>query len=371
MKVLCIGLKVGAGLQSICNSVISALSKHENVVCDYVDIYAENPKMAKFSSENYYKLVKRIPRTVAFGQNIAYKMALRSKSKHFFLNRDVSAMKKELLKYIERYSPDVIYTPLNTTAIALDELIDEGCNVKYVFQMPDFVVAWYAQRLKYCSKIISSCDEVTSFLLKKGISPDIIYTYGVPIAEKFYSEVSKQDVIRQLGVSGNKFILISNGGAGFGDNCKLVKYLCRKINDYNLIIVNGNNEKSRQEIEEYIKQNNITNVVNLGFVSNMPDLMKISDIMVGKSGSSSICEASVCKVKFIVYDSRLFPEVKNIEFLVKRDAAIVVKNCKQIAKAIGDYLTDDENARRKYLNFTNLCGDNVAEKVALEILKLS
>ena len=67
MRVLCIGLKVGAGLESICYSVMDALKKHDGVVCDYVDIYAENPKMAKFSSENYYKLVKHIPRTVAFG----------------------------------------------------------------------------------------------------------------------------------------------------------------------------------------------------------------------------------------------------------------------------------------------------------------
>ena len=46
--------------------------------------------MAKFSSENYYKLVKHIPRTVAFGQSVAYKIALRSKRKHFFINKDVS-----------------------------------------------------------------------------------------------------------------------------------------------------------------------------------------------------------------------------------------------------------------------------------------
>lgn len=370
MRVLCIGLKVGAGLESICYSVMDALKKHDGVVCDYVDIYAENPKMAKFSSENYYKLVKHIPRTVAFGQSVAYKIALRSKRKHFFINKDVSEMKKELVKYIKRYSPDIIYTPLNTTAMALDELIEEGVRIKYVFQMPDFVVSWYSQQLKHCSKIFSSCKEVTSILTEKGANPDIIKTYGVPIAEKFYSDVSVNEVVKKLGANSDKFILVSNGGAGFGDNCKLVRYLYDKIKDYNLIIVNGNNEKSKKEIDAFIKRNNINNVINLGFVTNMPGLMKASQIMVGKSGSSSICEASTCKVKFIVYDNKLFPEVKNILFLKKRDAAIVVKSYKQIVKAISAYLNNDENSRKKHANFSALCTGNPSAEVARDIIGL-
>ena len=54
MKVLCLGLKVGAGLESICNAVKEAC-KANNIEVEYADIYAENEKMAKASSENYYK----------------------------------------------------------------------------------------------------------------------------------------------------------------------------------------------------------------------------------------------------------------------------------------------------------------------------
>ena len=81
-------------------------------------------------------------------------------------------------------------------------MISAGEEIKYIFQMPDFMVAYYAQQLKHPSLIISSCTEVTNKLIEKGVSKDKVLEYGVPIAEKFYQEADRKNLLEELCTSG-------------------------------------------------------------------------------------------------------------------------------------------------------------------------
>ncbi len=363
MKILFIGLKVGAGLISICNSVREQIK--DLCQTEYVDIYSENESMAKYSSEGYYKLVKRIPSLVAFGQNIAYKSSLKAKNNHKYINKDVKASKVEVLKFIERYKPDLIYTPVCFVAMALDELIAEGkTEVKYIFQMPDFMVSYYTGNLRRHTYLLSSCKEVTDVLIERGVDKNTIYTVGVPISHKFYDNVDRQDILRELGYEGDKFILVSNGGAGFANNKKIVKAFYDKVGDYSFIVVNGKNTQSKEEIDRFIEENNVKKVINLGFVDYMPKLMKVADIMIGKCGSSSLCEAAASNVKYVALDNKLFPEIKNIKFLNKRKSAIVVKNLSGMKKALDMYINNPQDAQGIMNNFKQINVEN-----GLEIIK--
>ncbi|MCM1043322.1 MAG: hypothetical protein NC350_03840, partial [Corallococcus sp.] len=195
-------------------------------------------------------------------------------------------------------------------------------------------------------------------------------TLGVPISEKFLQEPDPDSPSGGVLKPNAEYILISNGGAGFANNLSLTKYLHDKIGNYSLIVVNGRNEKSKNDIDEFVAQNNITNVVNLGFVTDMHYLMKNSKIMVGKSGSSSVCEASACKLRFIVLNNLLFPEVRNIKFLKNRNAATVVKNKRQILAAIKQYASDDGCSQEKHGNFVKIAQDNVSDAVARKIIEV-
>lgn len=355
MKILFVGLKVGAGLISICNAVKNEFDKMPGVETDYIDIYSENQKMAKFSSEFYYNLIKHIPRLVAFGQNIGYYSSLKAKRGHYFLNRDVEICKVEMMKFIERYKPDIVFTPVNFVAVAMDELIEtKQTNIKYIFQMPDFMIAYYSQLLKHCTYLFSSSEEVSKTLINKNFNQQKLKTTGIPIDKKFYEQYDKEDIKRQLNFNADKYILISNGGAGFANNYKLVRNLHDKIGEYYLIVVNGNNKQSKDKIQNFIDKNQIHNVINLGFVNNMTQLMYISDIMIGKCGSSSLCEASAFGLKYIVLNNNLFPEIKNIKFIKKRKAALIAKNIKGIKKALNIFLNDKIKSEEIVENFKHV-----------------
>lgn len=364
MKILFVGLKVGAGVESICYSVKNECDKLDNIETEYVDIYAENKERAEFSKEHYYKLVKRFPRLVAFGQKVSLSLALNSRKKHFFINKDVECGKIELIKYLKRYNPDVVYTPLCAVAMAMDELIDSGeVKQKYVFQIPDFLVPYYTQNLKHVSYIISSCDYVTEQLQQRGVDAVKILNYGIPINSKFLTvDQDRQAILSKLGYEDRLYILISNGGAGFANNLKIITSFYNKVGDYGFIVVNGKNTESKVKIDKFIAENSIKNVINLGFVSNMQELMKISDIIIGKCGSSTINESSYSKLKFIGLNNFLVPESYNIKYLRLKNSIKVVKNKKEISHAL-EYFMNEKNGEISN-NFFKLCNGKCAEQIA-------
>ncbi len=368
MKVLLVGLRVGAGLISICNSVKQELDSYPNISTNYVDIYAKNEKRAKFSSEFYYKLVKFFPSIVALGQKIAYNQCLKTKENFTYLKTDIKLSKAELINYIQEYEPDIIFTPLNFVALALDELIEEGkTNVKYIFQMPDFMIAYYSQNLKHCTYLCSSCQEVTEELLKLNFDKNKLKTIGIPINPKFLTNSTKEEILNKLNYPDKRYILLSNGGAGFGNNYKIIKYFSKEMPEFGFIVVNGKNTKSKEKIDKFIKKNNLNNVINLGFVDYMPDLMQISEIMIGKCGSSTLCEASVKELKYIALNNNLFPEIKNIEFIIDRNSALIAKNIRDIKKNIDFYLNNQDSGQILE-NFKSISNKNASKEISQLII---
>lgn len=70
--------------------------------------------------------------------------------------------------------------------------------------------------------------------------------------------------------------MIMNGGVGFGDNLGLVQYIMKAKQDFQLVVVNGRNEKMKEAIDEYIAENNVKNILNLGFANNVDVIMSAS-----------------------------------------------------------------------------------------------
>ena len=63
--------------------------------------------------------------------------------------------------------------------------------------------------------------------------------------------------------------MIMNGGVGFGDTQELLKNIMLSKSEFQVVIVNSRNEKMLGKIDEYLAENNITNVKNIGFANNV------------------------------------------------------------------------------------------------------
>ena len=158
-----------------------------------------------------------------------------------------------------------------------------------------------------------------------------------------------------------------NGGVGFGNTLKLLKELNEiKDNPFQLIIVNGKNEKMKNKIDEYLKEHQNIKCLNLGFARNVDVLMDASDLLIGKIGGVAVAEAFNKGLPILVAGNAPFQERSNVLYLGERNAILFAKNEKQTKEYLEELLVNPSkleemknnvqkiampNATRDFVNF--------------------
>lgn len=142
---------------------------------------------------------------------------------------------------------------------------------------------------KYTTSIITINDEDYNFA-KKKIKSNIYKVHGVGISkEKFdikmtYSQ--KKELMEELNISDNNFVMIFPGEISNNKNQILllntIKILKSKIP--NIVLLLPGNDLLNGKLKEYAKENNIDkNVRFLGYRSDIPQLLRVSNIAVSSS----------------------------------------------------------------------------------------
>jgi 1,2-diacylglycerol 3-beta-galactosyltransferase len=195
----------------------------------------------------------------------------------------------------------------------------------------------------YKTKSVDKCfvpsDALFQCARDRGVAPEQIVQLGLPIRKGFwastptkpdrtpnkniFSEIfgsfgaapqdnggssSKKNTAKskfrdQLGlVDSLPTVLIVGGGDGMGGIIQQAKALGEKLNEkaestdeaeYQMVVVCGNNENAQQVLSANEWGQGVNVVVN-GFVNNMDEWMRASDVIVTKAGPGTIAEASIC-----------------------------------------------------------------------------
>jgi 1,2-diacylglycerol 3-beta-galactosyltransferase len=105
---------------------------------------------------------------------------------------------------------------------------------------------------------------------------------------------------------------VSGGGEGSGKLLQQVTALARGGGDWQLIVVCGRNEKLRARLARVNFRNR---ALILGFVDNMPDLLRAADLAVGKAGPGTIGEALATEVPILLTSYLPGQETQNVTFV--------------------------------------------------------
>lgn len=164
--------------------------------------------------------------------------------------------------------------------------------------------------------------------LDRGLSEQQIKQYGLPIRRGFWNEYCDSDNCIVDIANGDKIIssqkeqlrmelqlqtdlptvLIVGGGDGMGGIINLAKELGDRLgslsssssSSYQIVVVCGKNDIAKKELEEYQFPNNVSVIIK-GFVNNMDQYMKASDVLVTKAGPGTIAEASICGLPCMMF----------------------------------------------------------------------
>lgn len=162
-------------------------------------------------------------------------------------------------------------------------------------------------------------------LRSKGVSAGKIDVKGIPVLPEFSRPSDKKEMRRKLNIDEDSMtILMVWGGFGVGRAHEMVKEVTAMLEifpgrRFNLLLVCGRNEKLLQRVSSADYPGHIR-VVPFGFVENIHELMKASDILVSKAGGLTSAEAMASGVPMLIIDPIPGQETRNAEIIVEHRA---------------------------------------------------
>ena len=213
---------------------------------------------------------------------------------------------------------------------------------------------------------------------------NIVYT-GTPvkIKKKEYSINEKTQIIKDLGLSGTKPIVLIFGGSQGAKkiNEAVIQILKNKANkNYQMVWATG--PKQYDDIKEELENSHIhiariENVKIMPYIYNMEEVMNVVDVIVSRSGAMTITEISnlgkpsiLIPLPNVSHNHQLY----NAQVLEKENAAKIILNDELegsiLNNAIEEIVTNPKKCEEMGRNALNVATQNVEEKIYQEISKL-
>ncbi|HEY5556640.1 MGDG synthase family glycosyltransferase [Acetobacterium sp.] len=249
-------------------------------------------------------------------------------------------MNPEIVPLIRAGNPDLIITTHPFVTNVLGTLKEH-----HAFDVPVLsIVTDYKIHTLYLKKMIDAyivgSDYTKQTMIDKGIAPDIIYPYGIPIRQTFLKN-NRLDPKEKTDIAGT--ILLMAGSLGTKQMEKAFSSLLKVRDKIRIIVVCGKNVKIEKEIRNINSREPSTNkIVEIhGFVNNISELMDMSDAIISKPGGLTSTEAIVKNIPMIIPFYYPGQEEENADYLVDGGMAIKVNKIKDLTSMV-DFLFENK-----------------------------
>lgn len=211
-------------------------------------------------------------------------------------------------------------------------------NFSLIASMTDFDVHNY-WIYKNVSCYIVANEQSSKKLQKKGIAQEKIKILGIPIDPKFTEDKDISLLKKKYGLKQDlPTLLVMGGGWGFGPIEKVVHYLHQIKNiEFQIMVVAGTNKelelKLRALTSEWPKLRRV-----FGYVDFIDELMKISNIFIGKPGGLTSAESLACGLPMVIINPIPGQEERNTHYLTSQGVAIKANTEFEITKIVSELL---------------------------------
>lgn len=156
------------------------------------------------------------------------------------------------------------------------------------------------------------------------------------IDEKFSKKMSENQICdykQKIGIEKNKnVILLLGGGDGIKNGKKIIENMIKYGPDSHYIVVCGNNNSLYHKLYKFKFKHELDNLMILGFVDNIYELINISNLVITKCGASTFMEILISG-KIPIVNSYIWEQEKgNVDFITANSMGIYEKKIKELPK---------------------------------------
>ena len=229
---------------------------------------------------------------------------------------------RPLVKFIREFDPEItVCTHFMPAGIISHLLAKRELATHHSIVVTDLDChAMWLSRIFH--RYFVAIDETKAHLEALGLPGERITVSGIPIDPIFAEPIDRAAVRAQFGLHPEKAtLLLSAGALGVGPTEFVVERLQKLQTDVQTIVICGKSDELRERLAAKIGAGN-SRFHLLGYTDRMHDLMKISDLFIGKPGGLTTSEALACGLPMAIISPIPGQEERNTDHLLEEGAAI-------------------------------------------------
>jgi len=281
---------------------------------------------------------------------------------------------RPLVKLLKDYKPDLaVCTHFLPSEILSWLKAKERVRCPQAVVVTDFDVhaMWLC---RHYEQYFVALEETRVHMEKLGIEKDRLTVSGIPIDPVFALTKDKREMRLRHGLAPyTTTVLVSAGGFGVGRVEDLFSCLCELQHDVQAVILCGRNEELKKKLNKLTArrpEDARVTFKNLGFTTQVDELMSASDILLGKPGGLTTSEALSKGLVFVIVNPIPGQEERNSDHLLEEGVAIRCNNLPALAYKVDSLLSEPARFSRMQANSQRLARPNAAYTIVKRLFEI-
>ncbi len=370
-KILLLTASMGTGHVSASRSVLSAIKKfhHKEIQSELIDFVKTGNLLTKTAKFYYEKSIEYFPFIWQFTYNSTNSYYLTEKTTFFS-----KFVYPPQAPFLEAKNADIFLTTHPCWYPTLEALRNKYHNKNKIITLITDSISIHSSWISPITDYYIVANENTATVVRSyNISPEKIKILGFPVSLSFadsFFELSKKEFLLSLGLNLDKLVFLFVLGLGNNNQLlKTIEYFGKKDTlPFQIIVICGR----YKEIYRRLSAKKFpTEIKIVSWITNMPDYLKASDIVITKAGGAILME-TLAAVKPIVI-TRIIPgqEEGNAELVIKYKLGFIRTSPKTIINLIMELVSSPDKLNRYQTNVKNFLIPASAEKISDFIFELS
>jgi len=168
-------------------------------------------------------------------------------------------------------------------------------------------------------------------------------------------------------------IMLSAGGFGSDSIENILSSLLELQHESQVVAICGRNEELREKLISLVScypNNTRVDVKVVGYTTEMDEYMSAADLMLGKPGGLTTCEALAKGLVFVIVNPIPGQEERNADHLLEDGVAIRCNNLPALAYKIDRLLDDPDRLETMRENVRRVARPHAAGEIVTELLRL-